>query len=73
MNEERKLKDQQVLSESGSDGALAARHKTRSKGPKCYGCLRFRYIQKNCPEHMQSSAEPKSSEHSKPIRKGKKE
>ena len=37
MHEERKLKvDQQVSSESGSVGALAARHRTRSKGPKCY-------------------------------------
>ena len=65
MNEERKLKDQKVSSESGSVGALAARHKTRSKGPKYYGCLRFEHIHRNCPEHTQSSAEPKSSEHSK--------
>ena len=57
--------------ESGSIKALAARHKTRSKGPKCNGRLRFEHIQKNCPEHTQSLAEPKSSEHLKPIRKPK--
>ena len=39
MHEERKLNDRQVSSESGSVGALAARHKTQSKGPKCNGCL----------------------------------
>ena len=71
VHEERKLKDRQVSSESGSVGALAARQKTRLKGPKCYGCLRFRHIHRNCPECTQSSAEPKSSEHLKPIRKGK--
>ena len=36
MHEERKLKDQQVLSESGSVEALTVRHKTGLKGPKCY-------------------------------------
>ena len=44
MHEERELKDRQVSSGSGSIGALAARHKTRLKGPKCYGCLRFGHI-----------------------------
>ena len=29
-------------------------------------------IQRNCPERIRSSAEPMSSEHSKPIRKRKK-
>ena len=69
MHEERKLKDRQVSSESGSVDTLAARHKTRSKCPKCYGCLRFGHIQRNC--HRRSSAKPKSSEHSKPNRKCK--
>ena len=36
MHEERKLKDQQVLSESGSFGVLTVRHKTGLKSPKCY-------------------------------------
>ena len=56
MHEERKLKDRQVSSESGSVGALAARHKTQSKGPKCYGCLRFEHIPRNCPECTRSTS-----------------
>ena len=50
MHEERKRKDHGVLSESESNGALAAKHRTGSKGPKCYGCQRFGHIQRNCPE-----------------------
>ena len=61
-----------MLSESGSVGALAVRHKTQYKGPKCYSCLSFGHIQRNCPECTRSSVELKSSEHLKPIRKGKK-
>ena len=50
MHEERKRKDHGVLSESESNGALAAKHRTGSKAPKCYGCQRFGHIQRNCPE-----------------------
>ena len=57
MHEERKLKDQELLSEPGSDGALTARHKTRLMGPKCHGYQRFGHIQRNCPERARSSAE----------------
>lgn len=70
MHEERKLKDRQ---ESGSDGALAARHKTRSKGPRCYGCQKFGHIQRNCPERTRPSTESsKSYEYSESKREGKK-
>ena len=41
MHEERKHKDHGVLNESESNGALAAKHRTVSKGPKCYGCQRY--------------------------------
>ena len=61
MHEERKLKDRGLSSEPGSDGALVARHKTRLRGPKCYGCQRFGHIQRSCPERAHSSAEPRPS------------
>ena len=69
MHEERKHKDRGVLNESEGNGALAAKHRTGSKGPKCYGCQRFGHIQRNCPERTRFSAE---SEYRKPFRKGRK-
>ena len=70
MHEERKHKEHGVLSESESNGALATKHKTGSKGPKCYGCQMFGHIQRNCPERMRFSAES-NSEYWKPFRKGR--
>ena len=69
MYEERKLKNRGVSSESGSDRALAAKHKMESKGPRCYECQRYGHIQRNCPERIRYSAEPRSFEYQRPIRK----
>ena len=71
MHEERKLQDREPSSESGVDGALTAKHRTRSKKPRCYACQRFGHIQRNCPERCARSSnhESKSSEHAKPGRK----
>lgn len=62
MHEERKLKNHGVSSEPESDGALAAKHKT----PRCYG---MSHIQRNFPECICYSAEPRSFEYQKPNRK----
>ena len=72
MHKKRKHKDRGVLNESESNGALAGKHRTGSKGPKCYGCQRFGHIQRNCPKCIQFSAESNSLKYWKQFTKGRK-
>ena len=54
LHEERKHKEQ---NESQSDGAYTAKSRSRSRGPRCYGCQKIGHIQRNCPERARSSTE----------------
>ena len=63
IHKERKLKDREMSTEPVSDKALIAKQKFKSRGPKCYGCQRYRHIWRNCPENMYPSPAPRPSEH----------
>ena len=57
LHEERKHKERD---ESQSDGAYTAKSRSRSRGPRCYGCQKIGHIQRNCPERARSLTEFKS-------------
>ncbi len=44
---ERLLHEMKGTSESGNDKAMAASHKFKKKGPKCYNCGKLGHIKKN--------------------------